>query len=142
MADLELKAMGITAQRKYLNADGEEVDPATAELTELAFTLPKPTNVQAAFTAEGLTKRLVKIFKKELQTGDGLFDEHVHINTETEEATAKLLESDELRAIIEGIVSAGGAVEIDGAFIKVDLVGGHAELDPERTKHFLNALLA
>jgi len=136
----DLKALGITVQTKFLDASGEEVTAATAELTEIAFTLPKSTNVQAAFTAEGLSKRLVKIFKRELQTGDALFDEHVHINTETEDETAKLLESTELRAIIEGIVSDGGAVEVDGAFVKVELVG-KAELDAERTGHFVQALI-
>jgi hypothetical protein len=136
----DLKAMGITVQKKFFNAAGEEVDAATAELTELAFTLPKSTNVQASFEAEGLGKRLIKIFKRELQTGDPLFDEHVHIHTETEEATAKLLESEELRAIIEGIVSDGGAVEVDGAFVKVELAG-QTEMDAHRTEHFVQALI-
>ncbi len=138
MADL--KAMGITVQKKFLNEDGVEVDAAAAQVTELAFTLPKSTNVQASFELEGLGKRLVKIFKRELQTGDGLFDAHVHIHTETEDETSKLLESEELRAIIEGIVSDGGAVEVDGALVKVELVG-QTEMDAHRTEHFLQALI-
>lgn len=138
MADLA--ALGITTTRRFLSASGAEVDPSKAELTELGMTLPKSTEVQATFSFEGFTERLVKIFKKELQTGDALFDEHVHIKTDTPTATAKLLETGELRAIIEGIVAEGGAVEIDGAFVKLELKGNQ-ELDADRTTHLVEALL-
>jgi hypothetical protein len=138
MADLA--ALGITTKRRFLSGSGAEVDQTKAELTEIGFTLPKSTEVQATFAFEGFTERLVKIFKKELQTGDGLFDEHVHIKTDTPRTTAKLLESSELRAIIEGIVGDGGAVEIDGAVIKLEIKGNDG-LDAERTKHLVEALM-
>jgi hypothetical protein len=109
-------------------------------VTEFVYTLPKSTKVEASFAFEGLTARMVKIFQKEVQTGDALFDEHVHIKTETADETSALLESMELRAIIEGIVSEGGAVEIDGATVKVQLKDV-ASLDTEREGHFLTALL-
>ena len=109
-------------------------------VTEVRYTLPKSTKVEATFAYEGLTERMVKIFKKEVQTGDALFDEHVHIKTETPDETSALLDSIELRAIIEGIVSEGGAVEVDGATVKVELKDV-ALLDAERESHFIEALL-
>lgn len=109
-------------------------------ITEVRYVLPKSTKVEATFAYEGLTERMVKIFKKEIQTGDALFDEHVHIKTETPDETSALLDSIELRAIIEGIVSEGGAVEVDGATVKVELKDA-ASLDPERESHFIEALL-
>lgn len=109
-------------------------------VTEVRYILPKSTKVEATFAYEGLTERMVKIFKKEVQTGDALFDEHVHIKTETPDETSALLDSIELRAIIEGIVSEGGAVEVDGATVKVELKDA-ASLDPERESHFIEALL-
>lgn len=129
MADLA--ALGVKVERGKADADG---------VTELRYTLPKSTGVEATFSFEGLTERLVKIFKKEIQTGDALFDEHVHIKTDTEDATEKLLQSSELRTIIEGIVSEGGAVEIDGAKVKIELTGAE-DLDSERATHFFAALL-
>jgi hypothetical protein len=125
-----LAALGVTVERGSAK-DG---------VTEVSYTLPKSTGVEATFAYEGLTERMVKIFKKELQTGDALFDQHVHIRTETSDQTSALLESTELRAIIEGIVSDGGAVEIDGATVKVELKDA-ASLDDERESHFIEALL-
>ena len=121
---------------------GVKVERGTAKngVTEVRYTLPKSTKVEATFAYEGLTERMVKIFKKEVQTGDALFDEHVHIKTETPDETSALLDSIELRAIIEGIVSEGGAVEVDGSTVKVELKDA-ASLDSERESHFVEALL-
>jgi len=127
-----LAALGVKVQHgKAANSDG---------VTEVVYTLPRSTKVEATFAFEGLTARMVKIFKKEIQTGDALFDEHVHITTETADETSALLDSTELRAIIEGIVSEGGAVEINGATVKVELKDA-ASLDSEREGHFIEALL-
>lgn len=136
----DLAALGITVQRKYLSESGEEVDAAKAEAVEVGFTLPRSTEVEASFSFEGFTEKLVKMFKKEVQTGDALFDQHVHIKSDTPETTAKLLESQELRAIIEGIVTEGGAVEVDGAFVKIELKG-QKDLDRDVALHFAEALL-
>jgi hypothetical protein len=126
-----LAKLGVTVERGTAGEEG---------VVELRYKLPKSTGVEATFAFEGITQRLVKIFKKEIQTGDALFDEHVHIKTDTTEATEKLLESPELRQIVEGIVSGGGAVEIDGADVKVEL-RGQDNLEPEAEKHFFEALL-
>jgi hypothetical protein len=94
-----------------------------AELTELVFTLAKSTDVKAIFSPESLSSRFRKVFKKEIQTGDGIFDDEVNIRTDTTEATIALLESVEVRAPIESLILAGGVVEIDGIQVKIELPG-------------------
>jgi hypothetical protein len=135
-----LAAMGITVVRRFLSETGEETSADEVVLTELAFTLPKPMAIQATFAHEGLGEKLVKIFRKEIQTGDPLFDEAVHIKTETTGATTALLESTDVRAIIERVIVNGGAIEIDGAFVKMEIAGRH-EPDDEVVEHFLRVLV-
>ena len=88
------------------------------------ITLGKATGVQATFGPEGLSARFGKLFKKEIQTGDALFDEHVHVKTATEEATTKFLDSSEVRTVIERVVSEGGAVAIDDKTVTIELPDG------------------
>lgn len=137
----ELAALGVSVTRRFLSAAGEETAEASAEMTELVFTLPKSTAVQATFDHEGLGDKLLKIFTREIQVGDPLFDEHVHIKTDTLDETTKLLDSYELRAIIERVVVHGGAIEIDGQTVKVEQTGVH-ETEDEVTVMFVRALLA
>lgn len=127
----DLAAKGVHVERGAADAEG---------VTELVITLPKTTNVQATFTFEGTTERLVKIFRKEIQTGDPLFDDHVHIKTDTPDATERLLGSEDLRAIVEGVVAEGGAVEIDGTSVKVEL-RGRTDLEANALEHLVDALL-
>jgi hypothetical protein len=132
MADLA--ALGVSVARRFLTAGG-------TELTELAVTLPRSTGVEATFGAERFGEKLLKIFKKEIQVGDPLFDEEVHIKTDTADATAALLRSSDLRAIIERVITGGGAIEIDGATVKLELAGRH-EQDDEVLVLFVKTLLA
>jgi hypothetical protein len=101
--------------------------------------LERSTGVQATFGPEGLVTRFGKLFSKELQTGDSLFDEHVHVATETEDQTAKLLESTDVRTVIERIVSEGGAVAIEDQQVTFELPDG-VELDPALRSAFLDAV--
>jgi hypothetical protein len=131
MADLA--ALGVTVKRQFVTVDD-------VELTEVAITLPKSTGVEATFTPEGFADKLLKLFKKEIQVGDPLFDEHVHIRTDTSDATEALLQSSDLRAIIERVITEGGAIEIDGASVKLDMPGRH-EKDDEVLVLFVKTLL-
>lgn len=88
------------------------------------ITLGKSTGVQATFGPEGLSQRFGKLFKKEIQTGDALFDEHVHVKTATEDATTKFLDSSDIRTVIERIVSDGGAVAIEDKNVTIELPDG------------------
>ena len=136
----ELAALGVSVTRRMLSERGEEQNDGGA-LTELVFTLPKSTNVQATFDHEGLADKLLKIFKKEVHVGDPLFHEHVHIKTDTPDEVQRLLESSDLRAIVERVVVNGGAIEIDGEIVKVEMTGDHP-IDDEIAVMFVRALLA
>jgi hypothetical protein len=83
---------------------------------------------------------VLKIFKKEIQTGDGIFDEAVMIKTDTVDETAALLESTDLRAIIERVITNGGGIEIDGTSVKMGLPGRQDGVD-EVTLLFVQTLL-
>lgn len=131
MADLA--ALGVSVEKRYLTHD-------EGELTELTFTLPKSIGVQATFSAEGFGDKVLKIFKKEIQTGDGIFDEAVMIRTDTVDATSALLESTDLRAIIERVITTGGGIEIDGTSVKLGLPGRQDGVD-EVTLLFVQTLL-
>jgi hypothetical protein len=93
-------------------------------MAQQTITLGRSTGVQATFGPEGLSARFGKLFKKEIQTGDALFDEHVHVKTATEDATTKLLDSSEVRTVIERVVSEGGAVAIDDKTVTIELPDG------------------
>lgn len=135
-----LATLGVTVQRRFLSAGRTETTAEAATMTELVLTLPKSTEIQATFSPEGLGTKLAKFFKREIQTGDGLFDQAVHINTDTADATSALLESNELRAVIERVIAGSGAVEIDGPVVTIEMPG-RQELDPEVTMHLVTAIL-
>ncbi len=100
------------------------------ETTEVTLTLPRATAVAATFSQEGIGKKLVKLFKKELQTGDKPFDDAIYISTDTPEPTKALLSSDSVREVISLNVSTGGPIEIHGTTVKVILAGRQETEDP------------
>lgn len=132
----ELEAMGIALRRTY-NTSSTSINGiqlGSNEKTVLALTLPAPCKLKATFSKEGLTSKLVKIFKKELQTGDPAFDETVYVKTDTPDQTAALLQSSQLREIVARVVATGGAIEIDGASVSVTLAGRQETEDPDTVK--------
>lgn len=100
------------------------------ETTEVTLTLPRATSVAATFSKEGIGKKLVKLFKKELQTGDKAFDDAIYISTDTPEPTKALLSSDGVRELIALHVGTGGPIEIQGTTVKVVLAGRQDVEDP------------
>jgi hypothetical protein len=136
----DLGAMGVAVQQRFLARGGEVTDASKADRTELAYTLPKSTGVQARFSRENLRTSLRKVFKKELQMGDPLFDEVVHIETDTLDAATKLLESIVVRASIESLIVNGGALELAGELATIDLPGRCAE-DNELATNVVRSLL-
>jgi hypothetical protein len=131
MADLA--ALGVSVKRQFVTVDG-------IELTETVITLPRSIGVAATFSQEGFADKVLKIFKKEIQIGDALFDEAVHIKTDTTDKTEALLQSTDVRAIIERVITNGGAIEIDGATVKVD-VPGRQDGEDEVLAMFVQSLL-
>lgn len=110
-----------------------------AEMTELTFTLPKATAIKASFSPESLTSRVRKVFKKEIQTGDGIFDDEVNIRTDTTDATVALLENVDVRAPIESLILGGGLLEIDGTHVRIELPGKR-KADDELARNVVTAL--
>jgi hypothetical protein len=129
----DLTALGVSVKRRFVTVD----DIAA---TEIVVTLPKSLGVEATFSREGFADKVFKIFKKEIQIGDPLFDEHVHIKTDTSDATEALLQSTDLRAIIERVITDGGAIEIDGNTVKLEMPGRH-EKDDDVFTLFVQTLL-
>jgi hypothetical protein len=102
--------------------------------------LPEQPAVQASFSREGFTKKLIKLFKKELQVGDRGFDDVVYVSTDTPEQTAALLGSQDVQAIVLQAVGGGGAIEIDGREVVLKMPEGH-EIDDLTVFRFVQKLL-
>ena len=111
------------------------------ENTELVFTLPKALDVRASFAPESLSTKVRKVFKKEIQVGDGIFDDAVNIRTDTEKATIALLESEDVRATIESLVVNNGVLELDGKQAKIELPG-KVTADNELAMNIVRVLVA
>lgn len=79
---------------------------------ERTWALASPLRV--SLTPEGLSKKLVKLFKGEIQTGDDDFDAKVFIETDTPELAAAWLDIPSLRSAILPLVESGGGVEVNG----------------------------
>ena len=129
----DLAALGVTVERKTVTVDD-------VELTELTVTLPKSTGVEASFSSEGLADKLLKIFKKEIQSATRCSTSRCTSRPTRLEATEALLQSSDLRAIIERVIVNGGAIEIDGNTVKMEIVG-RQQTDDEVFNLFIKTLL-
>lgn len=116
-----------------------EISNTTKKTTQLTLKLPQPAPFSASFSTEGLAHKIVKIWKSEAQTGDEEFDEAVYISTEKPEPVVHALQSEELRAILRGLL-AYGPVTIAGDIITLT-VGEHVEGEDETAVRLVNALL-
>jgi hypothetical protein len=79
---------------------------------ERTWTLASPLRV--SLVPEGLSKKLVKLFKGEIQTGDEEFDAKVFIDTDTPELAASWLDIAALRSAILPLIVSGGRVQVTG----------------------------
>ncbi|MBA3538983.1 MAG: hypothetical protein H0T79_05085 [Deltaproteobacteria bacterium] len=129
----ELETMGITVQRSFASTSTEVGGVAVggSEATQLAYSLPHASPVQATFSKEGFGKKLSKLFKKEIQTGDAAFDSAVYVSTDTPQETSALLESAVVRGVLARLVNAGGSAAIDGAAVTFELAGRHEDKDAD-----------
>ena len=84
------------------------------------WTLPAEAPIQARFAAEELRHKLVKLFKREVQTGDSTFDALVYVETSTPERTRAFLDQPTVREHIGYIVSRGGSITVEGAVVEVE----------------------
>jgi GTPase Era involved in 16S rRNA processing len=139
---MTLAELGCTLERS-LNSNNIEINGLTvggSETTTLKVTLPRAPAVQASFSKEGVGKKIVKLFKKELQTGDAHFDNRIYISTDTAEATQAFLAAEAVREVIADCVLTGGPIEIDGAVLKM-VVLGHISGEPREAVALAQALL-
>ncbi len=120
------------------NLNGVQV--SSNESTEFRIGLPRVPAVQAVFSKEGLGKKLVKLFKQELQTGDQAFDQAVYISTDTLEATQAMLGDASLRALIAELVAIGGPVSVEGQTLTLT-IPGHSADEPPEAEALVRALL-
>lgn len=137
----QLESSGVTVDRSF-NTTTTELNGITVSsktTTRFTLVLPKEARIKASFSKEGLVKKLVKLFKKELQTGDQAFDDAVYISTDTPEATATFLTDPNLRAIIAELVEHGG-VEIEGTALSCELIG-KVQNEPDELVRLVKAAL-
>jgi hypothetical protein len=139
----QLEAMGIQVKRVFKSSstsiNGMEL--ASGETTEFTLLLPRATAIKAHFTKEGLGKKITKLFKKELQTGDAAFDDAVFIATDTPDTTTRLLASEDVRGAISLTIQTAGPVDIDDATVKIE-VQGRQDGDDAAVTTLAKALLA
>lgn len=128
----ELASMDVTMKLSFQTSSTEisGMQLSEKETTEVTLTLPRATAVAATFSKEGIGKKLVKIFKKEMQTGDTAFDDAIYISTDTPEPTKALLSSDVVRELITLHVGTAGPIEIEGSTVKLVLAGRQDVEDP------------
>jgi len=139
----ELKSLGVIVERSFETSSTSlnDIEMSSKETTKLTLTLPRTVEIKATFSKEGLGRKLVKLFKKELQTGDKEFDDAVYISTDTPEATKALLESADVRRAIAACVTSGGPVEIEGKVVTAELPGHHEETEDADTLVLIRALI-
>lgn len=99
------------------------VDISNKETTRLQLTLPRPSKLRASFRKESWGDAIVKVFKKEIQTGDKEFDDLVYITTDTPEETKAFLTKDDVRNAIALNIDTAGSIEIDGARVVAHVAG-------------------
>lgn len=137
-----LADLGVTVSRTLKTSSAEigGIEVSNKATTELVLGLPRPATIIAGFCKEGVGRKLLKLFKKELQTGDVSFDDAVYISTDTMDATAAWLAKPELRMAILEIVESGGSIEISGSVVKAELPT-HDESDDPALVRVIEALL-
>lgn len=117
-----------TLQSSSVSAGG--VDISSSEKTKIDMLLPKPSPVRASFRKESWGDAVVKVFKKELQTGDKSFDDLVYISTDTPEETRRFLAVDDIRQKLALCIETGGSLEVDGTSVTAYATGHDKSDDP------------
>ncbi len=138
-----LASMGVPAQ-KVLQAAGSVAAGAMSnqEVTRYQLRLPISPRLEASFRKESWGDSLVKVFKKELQTGDADFDKLVYISTNTPERTRAFLTA-EVRQAIAYMIDMGGSLEIENEVVNAVSGGIDAPGEDDRTViAIVRALLA
>ena len=103
---------------------GLDIDLGNKSTVRYIWSIPGGTKVQGSFSHENLDTKVVKIFKKELQTGDKMFDDLVYIKTSDKDSMAQFLQSQQMRTIISDIIEDGGKIVIDRNQVVYEVTNG------------------
>jgi hypothetical protein len=142
MSDLQSLGVTIEKREKITNSTAiSGLELGGSVTTKLVLVLPTASPLEVTFSKEGLGRKLTKLFKKEIQTGDAAFDSAIYIATDSPEATQQFLTSSELRAAIDFCVQAAGPVEIDSNRVTLE-VPGHDDDVPPQVVTIVQAVLA
>lgn len=85
--------------------------------------------VRASFTREGAWEKLKKLFIREVQIGDPMFDEFIYVGTDDREATHAFLQHSGVQAVLMDLVSGHKRVTFQYGAITVHEEGPE-EVDP------------
>jgi hypothetical protein len=120
----ELDKLGIKVERVHQTSSTsmQGVELGSSDTTKLTLTLPSAVKIKARFTPESMGKKVIKLFKKEVQTGDAHFDSEIYISTDTPEETKAFLDED-VRNAIGFVVTTGGPLEINDTTLSIILTG-------------------
>ena len=110
-----------------LEVYGIPVGGSTTVGIRYTWSVTNPSSVEASFSREGLGKKLVKLFKKELQVGDKGFDDVVYIATSSQRKTSAFLADERTRATVADIVSEGGSIIIESERVLYSISGEPTE---------------
>jgi hypothetical protein len=108
---------------------------------ELAVGVPFDLGLQMELTPEGPLSGLGKLFSRELQTGDGIFDDAVKVGTATPDLAAAVLAISGARDAIIDILSNTHALHVEGNVAWVLELGSLANKVPD-TRALARALAA
>lgn len=130
----ELQALGVVVEKREKITNSTSVsgmELSGSVTTKLVLVLPSASPLAVTFSKEGFGRKLTKLFKKEIQTGDAAFDSAIYISTDSFEATKQFLTSADLRAAIDFCVQAAGPVEIDSNRITLEVPGHDDDVPPQ-----------
>jgi hypothetical protein len=101
---------------------------------EITAHAPGDFAVTATFTRENFLDKLVKLFRREIQVGDPLFDDFVYIRTQDRVQTAALLQHSGAQSTLMALVSSFDRVEfVDGTFTMTRRSDGYIDFDAADT---------
>jgi len=121
-----LKHMGIVVDGKAVQvarSSGSAYDSGDPHIVveiEVGGTCPNHLPIGLAFSREGFTAKIAKLFTKEIQVGDPLFDDFIYIRCSGDEDIAERFLADEgVQTAIMELVGPKGHVTIEGGQIGV-----------------------
>jgi hypothetical protein len=115
----ELESLGFsykkldTTSSSGFEINGISVAESSSFGVRYEWTLPRQATFQAVFGPESFGKKLVKIFRKEIQMDDALFDDAVYVSTSDEENTRAFLGDQITRENIAALVGDGGNIVVE-----------------------------